>query len=140
MSSRHGFRDSGPDYAQIHVNRYTYRIFESLGGGQENKKKSARDLMVQEGPTFAGFICGNTFQDGCLTTNPHVRLHSCEKRIKCPMLNSQTVWITPIVRWKDDGAEVPEPEPAIIQSGNDLSGRLQFEFEDDITIDQLMAL
>ncbi|KAI9047484.1 hypothetical protein LZ554_008203 [Drepanopeziza brunnea f. sp. 'monogermtubi'] len=126
--------------SQIHVNKYTYRIFESLRGVKEDKKRPPTELMIQEGPTFAGYTCGNSFQPGCLTTDPNVRLHSCEKGMKCPMLGSKTVWITPIVRWKDDAAEVPEPEPAVIQSGNDLSGRPQIEFDDNITIDQLMLL
>ncbi|KAK2627447.1 hypothetical protein QTJ16_003413 [Diplocarpon rosae] len=124
--------------SQIHVNRYTYRIFQSLRGGIEDKRRPPTDLMVHEGPAFAGYVCGNTFQPGCLTTNPNVRLHSCGKGVKCPMLNSKTVWIQPIVRRGDDGTEVPEP--AIVQAGNELSGRPQIEFDHDITIDQLMAL
>ncbi|KAK6582155.1 hypothetical protein PZA11_005852 [Diplocarpon coronariae] len=122
----------------IHVNKYTYRIFESLSGGTEDKKRPPTGFMIHEGPALAGYNCGNGFQPGCLTTNPNVRLHSCEKGIRCPMLNSKTVWIQPIVRRRDDGTEVPEP--LIVQAGNELSGRPQIEFDHDITIDQLMAL
>ncbi|KAI6710490.1 hypothetical protein JHW43_006995 [Diplocarpon mali] len=41
----------------IHVNKYTYRIFESLSGGTEDKKRPPTGFMIHEGPALAGYNC-----------------------------------------------------------------------------------
>ncbi|KAH6711742.1 hypothetical protein BKA61DRAFT_522678 [Leptodontidium sp. MPI-SDFR-AT-0119] len=124
--------------SQIHVSKYAYGVYKSLRGETADKKGPPTSFHIPEGAALTGYTCGNGFQPGCLTTDPNVRLHSCEKGIKCPLLDEKTVWIQPIVRRRDDGTE--EAEPAVVQAGNDLSGCPQVEFDDNVDIDQLMTL
>ncbi|CZT46787.1 uncharacterized protein RSE6_07276 [Rhynchosporium secalis] len=124
--------------SQIHVSKYAFGIYKSLRGEKADKKGPATAFHIHEGAALTGYTCGNRFQPGCLTTDPTVRIHSCEKGFKCSMLNKKTVWIQPIVRRRSDGTE--EAEPAIVQAGNDLSGCSQIEFDEDVDIDQLMNL
>ncbi|KAH7319048.1 hypothetical protein BKA65DRAFT_437717 [Rhexocercosporidium sp. MPI-PUGE-AT-0058] len=124
--------------SQIHVSKYAYSVYKYLRGETADKKGSPTSFHIPEGAALTGYTCGNGFQSGCLTTNPNVPLHSCEKGIKCPLLDEKTVWIQPIVRRRDDGTE--EAEPAVVQAGNDLSGCPQVEFDDGVDIDQLMTL
>jgi len=123
---------------KIHVSKYAYGVYKSLRGETIDKKAPPTNFHVHEGAALTGYTCGNGFQPGCLTTDPNVRLHSCEKGIKCPLLNDKTVWIQPIVRRREDGTD--EAEPAVVQAGNDLSGCPQIEFDEDVDIDQLMTL
>ncbi|KAG4429322.1 hypothetical protein IFR05_015195 [Cadophora sp. M221] len=124
--------------SQIHVSKYAYGVYKSLRGETADKKGPPTSFYIPEGASLTGYTCGNGFQPGCLTTDSNVRLHSCEKGIKCPLLNEKTVWIQPIVRRRDDGTD--EAEPAVVQAGNDLSGCPQIQFDDDVDIDQLMTL
>ncbi|PVH74494.1 hypothetical protein DL98DRAFT_562786 [Cadophora sp. DSE1049] len=124
--------------SQIHVSKYAYGVYKSLRGETADKKAPPTNFHIHEGAALTGYTFGNGFQPGCLTTDPNVRLHSCEKGLKCPLLNQKTVWIQPIVRRRDDGTD--EAEPAVVQAGNDLSGCPQIEFDEDVNIDQLMPL
>ncbi|KAK0124050.1 hypothetical protein ONS95_009036 [Cadophora gregata] len=124
--------------SQIHVSKYAYGVYKSLRGETWDKKGQFTNFPIHEGAALTGYTCGNGFQSGCLTVNPNVRLHSCEKGIGCPLLNDKTVWIQPIVRRREDGTD--EAEPAVVQAGNDLSGCPQIEFDGDVCIDQLMPL
>ncbi|KAL2060019.1 hypothetical protein VTL71DRAFT_9841 [Oculimacula yallundae] len=124
--------------SQIHVSKYAFGIYKSLRGEVADKKGPPTPFHIHEGAALTGYTCGNAFKPGCLTTDPTVRIHSCEKGLRCPLLNNNTVWIQPIVRRRSDGTE--EAEPAVVQAGNDLSGCSQIEFDDNVDIDQLMNL
>ncbi|PHH58403.1 hypothetical protein CDD82_3081 [Ophiocordyceps australis] len=47
---------------------------------------------------LTGYMCANTPRPGCLTSNPSVRLHSCQFSHKCPVAsNPAVVHIYPVV-------------------------------------------
>lgn len=94
---------------QIHVDDYKMKVYESLRVKLEDNYLH----LSPEAPALVGFPCGNRFHPGCLTRNPDVRIHSCEKGSGCPvmqkMATGNVVWITPIVahlRNEDDMVEV----------------------------------
>ena len=76
----------------IHVDTYKYRLYQSLRGDAESTT-----FPANEGPALMGYTCGNRWQDGSLTSNTKVRVHSCEKGMHCFTLNENTVWIRPII-------------------------------------------
>lgn len=83
------------DLIQIHVDDYKLNMYQSL------RVKVAEDHDIHLSPEAAaltGFSCGNGFQEGILTRDDHVRLHSCEKGTRCAtMRGGDVVFITPIV-------------------------------------------
>jgi len=86
---------------------------------------------------LAGYICGNTPQEGCLTDDQNVRLHSCEKGMHCPTTNKKTVWIKPIITRTKRG-EIAEV--GVGWGGGDLAQRPELEVDSDLAIDQLLDL
>lgn len=87
------------------------RVYESLRVKLDNENNYLH--LSPEAPALVGFPCGNRFHPGCLTRNPNVRIHSCEKGSGCPIMQktatANVVWITPIVahlRNEDDMVEV----------------------------------
>ncbi|KAK7737106.1 hypothetical protein SLS63_002897 [Diaporthe eres] len=96
---------------QIHVDDYKMKVYESLRVKLDNENNYLH--LSPEAPALVGFPCGNRFHPGCLTRNPDVRIHSCEKGSGCPIMQKaatgNVVWITPIVahlRNDDDMVEV----------------------------------
>lgn len=94
---------------KIHVDDYKMKVYESLRVKHDNDYIH----LSPEAPALVGLSCGNRFHPGCLTRDPNVRLHSCEKGSGCPIMQktatSNVVWITPIVahlRNNDDMVEV----------------------------------
>lgn len=74
--------------SQIHLSPYHYKLFKSVPWTQS--------------PYLAGFALGNSEQTGVLTTNPDVRIHSCERGLECPGLEGKkVVYITPAVAMID---------------------------------------
>jgi hypothetical protein len=86
---------------------------------------------------LAGYICGNTPQEGCLTDDQTVRLHSCEKGMHCPTTDKKTVWIKPIITRTKHG-EIAEV--GVGGGGGDLAQRPELEVDSDLAIDQLLDL
>ncbi|KAK2599218.1 hypothetical protein N8I77_010989 [Diaporthe amygdali] len=82
---------------QIHVDDYKMKVYESL----RVKLEDDYIYLSPEAPALVGFPCGNRFHPGCLTRDPNVKLHSCEKGSGCSIMQNSTaanvVWITPIV-------------------------------------------
>ena len=82
---------------------YKYRLYSSL-----------RIPTVTRNPCFEiapllGFNIGNQTQDGCLTTEQDVRLHSCEHGTRCGKLAEVgVVYITPIISRTARGEVIPE--------------------------------
>ncbi|KAL9117348.1 MAG: hypothetical protein Q9187_006115 [Circinaria calcarea] len=89
--------------SKIHVDPYKMRLYQALTFKAEN------GVAAQEGSSICGFKCGNRYQQGCLTDNISVRLHSCEKGTSCRVIEaSPVVWITPIITRASNGLSVPE--------------------------------
>lgn len=113
------------------------RIYKSLVG---NAISATGPFISYEGPVLAGYQCGNVKQDGCLTEDPNVRLHSCEKGLHCPVIsnNPKVVWITPIVTRTHDGEDVEEV--GIGGGGGDLVQRPELELASAADIEEFLSL
>lgn len=86
----------------------------------------------REAAALMGFMCGNTYHGGCLTTDETVRLHSCEKGNYCQtVLDSPVVWIRPIIA-RVNGHELAEI--GVGGGGDDLNrdAELDYVFLTDI--------
>ncbi|CCX29945.1 Similar to hypothetical protein [Tuber melanosporum Mel28]; acc. no. XP_002840937 [Pyronema omphalodes CBS 100304] len=64
------------------------------------------------GPFLCGFDVGNATYPKIITTNPDVKIHSCERNTDCEALNRpNVVYITPVVAvingelWQEDGID-----------------------------------
>lgn len=80
------------------MDKYKYRLYKSLASETLGQNPS------HEGAALFGFTCGNRYQQGCLTDDQTVRLHSCEHGMGCPASSSpNTVYITPIITRSADG-------------------------------------
>lgn len=79
---------------------------------QSLKVKVADDHDIHLSPEAAaltGFACGNGFQEGILTKDETVRLHSCEKGTRCAtMQGGDVVFITPIVAHLSENKDMEE--------------------------------
>lgn len=68
--------------------------------------------LTKEAPYLVGFNRGNSNQEGCLTLNENVRIHSCEKGTSCSVMeniqNKPVVWIRPIAAHLKSGQDVVE--------------------------------
>lgn len=85
---------------------YKFNMYQSL------RVKVAEDHDIHLSPeaaALAGFPCGNGFQQGILTKDDHVRLHSCEKGTRCAtMRDGGVVFITPIVAHLAENKDMEE--------------------------------
>lgn len=74
---------------------YKWKMYQSL----RVQVADDHDLHLSpEAAALTGFSCGNAYQEGILTRDENVRLHSCEKGTRCAtMKNGGIVFITPIV-------------------------------------------
>ena len=80
------------------------RLYSSLNSS------TSSGIIAQEGAVLCGFKCGNKHQEGCLTDNELVKIHSCERGTSCIALNdSHVVSIVPIVTRTQDGSDLEEP-------------------------------
>lgn len=127
--------------SQIHVDTYKRRIFRSLSASFKNETKIQSSYHLHEAATLAGFYCGNSKQEGCLTDDPtNVRIHSCEKGTKCPVIenNPNVVWITPIVARLADGTEIAEV--GVGGGGGDLKQHAELELCSEADVDIFLAM
>lgn len=87
---------------KIHIDEYKLRLYRGLAQSTEN-------IPPEESMALCGFNFGNGRHDGCLTTDPNVKLHTCELGMDCPALKpGQTVHVTPVVTRSNDGFEIQE--------------------------------
>jgi hypothetical protein len=90
--------------SRIHLDTYRAGIYGSLSSldkkslrevglnvTSDNKFLRESGLDVREAPALCGFRNGNRMQPGCLTSQPDVRIHSCERGMGCPVLDHDTV-------------------------------------------------
>ncbi|RYP11225.1 hypothetical protein DL764_000181 [Monosporascus ibericus] len=100
--------------SKIHVDDYKLRIYKSLISGTKSTddRFPVHMHLAKEAPYLVGFTRGNSQQEGCLTRNEGVRIHSCEKGTGCSVManirNKPVVWIKPIVAHLKDGQDVVE--------------------------------
>jgi DNA cross-link repair 1C protein len=111
------------------------RLYSSL---RDDEDRLSGSYLTQEAPLLAGHKVGNTNHPGILTLDNTVRVHSCEKRLKCNHLGDQTVWIKPIIAHTSSGHEICEI--GVGGGGGDLNQRPEIELSSDATIMQLMEL
>ena len=111
---------------QIHVDQYKCRLYRSLASTTVGENHS------YEGSALFGFPFGHRDQIGCLTSDPDVRLHSCERGSHCPTLEkADVVFITPIISRSATGQVVPEAGAG--------GGARDLEQSHDIRLDNLKA-
>ncbi|KAF2273485.1 uncharacterized protein EI97DRAFT_383564 [Westerdykella ornata] len=96
--------------AHIHLDRYRYGIYKALSSLKTKQlRESGHD--IREAPALCGYMNGNHFHPGCLTSDTNVRLHSCERGAGCPVVDHDTaakvVHIMPIITRTGD-AEIAE--------------------------------
>jgi hypothetical protein len=126
--------------SQIHLDPYRHRIYGSLTS-LKNKQLKESGHDIREAPALYGFMNGNHFQPGCLTSRYDVRIHSCESGMGCPLMdgdtNSKVVRIIPIIT-RSNGAEIAE-----IGAGGgkgDLDQKEELETGDVVEVGKLMEL
>lgn len=91
---------------QIHVDDYKMKMYQAL---KVNIAAYQDVFLSPEAAALTGFWCGNEIQDGILTTDDHVRLHSCEKGTRCATMRSDNiVFITPIVAHLPENKDMEE--------------------------------
>lgn len=105
---------------------------------RDDGERFSGSYLTQEAPILAGYSVGNADHSGILTLDNTVRLHSCEKRLRCSHLGDQTVWIKPIVARTSSGQEICEI--GVGGGGGDLNQRPEIELGSDAIIMQLMEL
>lgn len=97
------------------------------------------DGSANNGATLCGFQCGSRHQPGRFTSDPKVRIHSCDPGINCVGLQSaEVVWITPIIALSSDGASILETGP--IGGEGDLVQAHELELKDANTALELINL
>ena len=119
------------------------RLYESLRGKHKSSKDPTDDsylsgpFLAHEGPALTGYKCGNTPQLGCLTSDPKVRIHSCEKGLHCQSLNEKTVWIRPIITRTKHGEMA---EVGVGGGGGDLKQRPELVLDSESDIVEFLGL
>lgn len=126
--------------SRIHLDSYRHRIYGSLTS-LKNKQLKGSGHDIREAPALCGFMNGNHFQPGCLTSRDDVRIHSCEDGMGCPVMDgnsyAKVVRIIPIVT-RSNGAEIAE-----IGAGGgkgDLDQKEELDIADAIEVGKLMEL
>jgi DNA cross-link repair 1C protein len=114
------------------------RLYHSLYNDLNREDRLFGSYLAPEAPILTGYRVGNTDHPGILTLNHTVRLHSCEKGIRCSHLGDQTVWIKPIIAHTSSGQDICEI--GIGGGGGDLNQQLEVELDSDTMIMQLMEL
>jgi DNA cross-link repair 1C protein len=123
-------------HSQVHLDRYRWGIYKSLG---RRKEKNDKHECI-EAPPLLGFQLGNHERPGCLTVDPHVRIHSCERGSGCPIIhkNPNIIRIVPIVTRLPDGVEIHEM--GIGGGKGDLDQSHELKIDDASALSALMQL
>ncbi len=111
------------------------RLYDSL---RDDENRLRGSYLAPEAPVLAGHRVGNTDHPGIFTLDNTVRLHSCEKGIRCSHLGDQTVWIKPIIARTSSGQDIAEI--GIGGGGGDLNRRPEIELDSDAITMQLLDL
>lgn len=121
----------------IHVDDYKLRIFSSLTASPE--RSSFGSHLTPTAAALSGFMCGNSFQPGCLTANKDVRLHSCESGNMCSIARqSSVVRIQPVIASFPDGNVMHEA--GIGGGGEDLERDMELEVPSTSDLHNLLEM
>ncbi|PNP39794.1 hypothetical protein TGAMA5MH_08313 [Trichoderma gamsii] len=121
----------------IHVDDYKLRIFSSLTASPE--RSSFGSHLTPTAAALSGFMCGNSFQPGCLTANKDVRLHSCESGNMCSIARqSSVVRIQPVIASFPDGNVMHEA--GIGGGGEDLEREMELEVPSTSDLHSLLEI
>ena len=118
------------------MDSYKLKLYQSLRGNSTDTNNA--QFLTSEGRVLAGYQCGNSTQIGCLTNDINVRVHSCEKGLRCESVDENTVYIRPIIARNSAGQELGEI--GVGGGGGDLSRRPELELDDPLVIDKLLGL
>lgn len=120
----------------IHVDQYKLSLYESLCPKPSKSDTTTNsNYLAAEAPALIGHQYGNNYQKGCLTLDPTVLIHSCEKGMRCPALTKKTVFIQPILARGTNGVEMLEMGAGGGQ--RDLSQTLELEIDSDVFVERL---
>ena len=85
------------------------KIYQSLQRRTSDEQFGASVHLCPEAPALVGYMCGNSPHAGCLTSDPSVRLHSCEKGNMCDRAQApNVVRIQPVVARLPGGGTLAE--------------------------------
>lgn len=90
----------------IHVDDYKMRVYSSLTSRQSTDRFAPSVHLCPEAAALTGHMCANADKPGCLTRDPNVRIHSCERGNYCSVVQKgPVVWIQPIIAHLEGGVD-----------------------------------
>ncbi|UKZ82982.1 hypothetical protein TrVFT333_010783 [Trichoderma virens FT-333] len=123
----------------IHVDNYKLRIYNSLNAPSSEVRPSSGTHLTSTAAALTGFMCGNTPQPGCLTSDHNVRLHSCESGNMCAIAKrSSVVKIQPVVASFPDGGVIQEA--GIGGGGEDLEREMELGIPSQSDLEDLLRI
>ncbi|KAM0447820.1 hypothetical protein ACHAO4_008564 [Trichoderma viride] len=121
----------------IHVDDYKLRIFNSLTASPDRSGYGSH--LTSTAAALSGFMCGNSYQPGCLTANKNVRLHSCESGNMCSIARqASVVRIQPVIASFPDGNVMHEA--GIGGGGEDLEREMELEVPSTSDLQNLLEM
>ncbi|EHK26812.1 uncharacterized protein TRIVIDRAFT_211265 [Trichoderma virens Gv29-8] len=127
------------DLVKIHVDNYKLRIYNSLNAPSSEVRPSSGTHLTSTAAALTGFMCGNTPQPGCLTSDHNVRLHSCESGNMCAIAKrSSVVKIQPVVASFPDGGVIQEA--GIGGGGEDLEREMELGIPSQSDLEDLLRI
>ncbi|KAL7941391.1 beta-lactamase-like protein [Trichoderma barbatum] len=123
----------------IHVDNYKLRIYNSLNTSSHETRPNLSAQLTATAAALTGFMCGNTPQPGCLTSDQNVRLHSCESGNMCAIAKrSSVVKIQPVVASFPDGGVIQEA--GIGGGGEDLEREMELGVPSQSDLENLLRI
>ena len=119
--------------------RRTHTIHYTDKSGKGKHEAKVETFLAPEAAALCGHQCANNDVPGCLTSDPNVRLHSCEAGTECQVIQStNVVWITPIIARSSDGTDIPEVGAG--GGGGDLTKTHELDLTDADVVMELIDL
>ncbi len=116
---------------------YKLKIYNSLQVRTSDSRFSTSLQLCPEAPALVGYMCGNSPHPGCLTSDPSVRIHSCEKGNMCSVARDpQAVHIQPIIAHLPDGGDLTEM--GVGGGGDDLEREADIEILSEADLRSLL--
>ncbi|KAJ4293825.1 hypothetical protein N0V88_005338 [Collariella sp. IMI 366227] len=97
--------------SKIHVDEYKLSMFRALVASSSENKFAPSFHLAPEAPGLVGFMCGNTYHSGCLTSDE---------------TNSPVVWIRPVITRLPNGEDVAEV--GVGGGGDDLEREAELDY------------
>ncbi|OAA51542.1 hypothetical protein NOR_00135 [Metarhizium rileyi] len=122
---------------KIHVDDYKLRIFNSLKSRLSDQPFTPEFHLASGAAMLTGHMCGNTQHQGCLTSDTHVRIHSCEKANMCSVARHHSVVsIRPVVCRLPGGEAIMEA--GVGGGGTDFFREAELDYVTNEDIDALL--